>query len=824
MESPPQKCCNLTVLTPGSILAIVLTESINAVCENMKNENKNLSDPDTLRLLHELEARQLELETQNKALILARDEANATLEKLTLLYDSVTAGCFTFDRNGAICELNLSSAGMLGRERTNLINSNFKQFITPETLTAFNDFLQKVFETDSKQTCEVKLKIQGTPLSFVHFEGVVSEDKQKCVAIAVDITGRKRVEATLLESENRYRGIIENVPIGMFQSTPEGKCIYVNPAFSAIFGYASPDELIQIVNRTSVADALYENPERRPLLVEQVEHYKENWKIFENRYRRKDGQIIDAILSFCEQADSMSGQSFLFGFVQDVTELKQAEKALREREFFFRESQRAAFIGSYKTDFITGVWKSSEVLDRIFGIDRSYTRSVKGWLEIIHPEDREMVDQYLKKEVIASRKPFNKEYRIIRKSDGAIRWVSGLGNVSFDTEGNIISMIGTIQDITERKQAEAALQESEERLRLTLEAAEVVAWEINLVTGKNYEAGPVSRLFGRGEGFKHTTVEDLTNNVHPEDRKLVMETMAKALRGERDYKTEYRILLENGGIRWIDAHGNLQYDPEGKPVRMLGVATDITDSKQTEAALKESETRLRELNATKDKFFSIIAHDLKNPFQSIMGFSDLLTEQINEKNYGGIAEYAGIIQNSSQRAMNLLTNLLEWSRSQTGKMEFNPEYIEIIILINEAIKLADDAARQKSITIYKELPRYAAVFADKAMLGAILRNLISNAIKFTNPGGRIVISAEQKQDELMVAVSDNGVGIEKDAIAKLFRIEENLSTRGTQNERGTGLGLILCKEFIEKHGGKIWVESEPGKGSKFIFTLSNRIK
>ena len=234
---------------------------------------------------------------------------------------------------------------------------------------------------------------------------------------------------------------------------------------------------------------------------------------------------------------------------------------------------------------------------------------------------------------------------------------------------------------------------------------------------------------------------------------------------------------------------------------------------------KKSEARLHHLNATKDKFFSIIAHDLKSPFNAIIGFSNLLTEQIKEKDYDGINEYAEIIQNTSVRAMSLLTNLLEWSSSQTGRMEYNPEYFELIIFINELTDLSNDSAKQKSIPLFKELPHNIIVFADKAMISTVFRNLISNAIKFSNPEGKITISAEKMTNEFRISVSDNGIGIEKNTIEKLFRIDQNNSTKGTQNELGTGLGLILCKEFIEQHGGKIWVESEVGKGSKFSFTI-----
>ncbi len=252
---------------------------------------------------------------------------------------------------------------------------------------------------------------------------------------------------------------------------------------------------------------------------------------------------------------------------------------------------------------------------------------------------------------------------------------------------------------------------------------------------------------------------------------------------------------------------------------LLASINDITRRKGIEQELVESEERLRALNASKDKFFSIIAHDLKNPFSSIIGFSSLLQERIKEKDYEGTEQYSEIILSSAERAMNLLMNLLEWSRSQTGRMEFTPEYIEMVALINEVVDLFSDNAKQKSITISSNLPRNAVVLADRAMAGTILRNLISNAIKFSMPGSDIVISAEQKKDEVIVSLTDHGIGIKKSDIKKLFRIEEGFSTPGTKNEKGTGLGLILCKEFIEKHNGKIWVESELGLGSTFYFSL-----
>ncbi|OFX85291.1 MAG: hypothetical protein A2W99_15020 [Bacteroidetes bacterium GWF2_33_16] len=229
---------------------------------------------------------------------------------------------------------------------------------------------------------------------------------------------------------------------------------------------------------------------------------------------------------------------------------------------------------------------------------------------------------------------------------------------------------------------------------------------------------------------------------------------------------------------------------------------------------------LQKLNAEKNKFLSIIAHDLRSPFNSIIGFSDLLVKQANKEDIENVVKYSNVIMNSSKRAMDLLTNLMDWSLSQTGRINFNPEYFMIDELIENTLLLFSDIAAQKTIGIEKELIAGKAVYADKEMINTILRNLISNAIKFTPRGGLLKIQSRIEKNKVEVSLKDSGVGLTKSAIEKLFRIDTNISSPGTQKEEGTGLGLILCKEFIDKHKEKIWVESEPEKGSVFYFTLS----
>lgn len=249
------------------------------------------------------------------------------------------------------------------------------------------------------------------------------------------------------------------------------------------------------------------------------------------------------------------------------------------------------------------------------------------------------------------------------------------------------------------------------------------------------------------------------------------------------------------------------------------VRKNMVSIHQKNLELQKSEFQLKELNTTKDRLFSIIAHDLRAPFNSIIGFSELLAKEAEVKQLEKIGKYSGMITTASQKAMDLLSNLMEWSSSQTGRMKFSPRDIDLQKVVNENINFYTEIAKQKSVTVANSIDAPVTVHADEAMVNTILRNLISNAIKFTAGGGQIRIDAKGRKHHVEISVSDNGTGMPNTMADTLFDPEGPDSTPGTQNECGTGLGLMLCKEFIDKHNGKLWVESEIGKGSVFYFTL-----
>jgi len=318
-----------------------------------------------------------------------------------------------------------------------------------------------------------------------------------------------------------------------------------------------------------------------------------------------------------------------------------------------------------------------------------------------------------------------------------------------------------------------------------------------------------------------TTPRILNNGVFSkEDYKTFWE---KLLNKQSIPAWQYKNKCKNGKLIDVEGSADPIVNEEGEIIGFLGIQRDITERKKAEKALKESEQQLRELNATKDKFFSIIAHDLKNPFNLLLGLSELLKESLEENGTTKQHQYIDKIYKSTKDTSKLLENLLIWARTQKGIIDFSPTEENIHSLVDKEVKLLNQLAEKKSISLINKIPDGLTVSVDKNMFSTIIRNLISNGIKYTYHGGTIEINSqsvkENNQHFIEISVKDNGIGIPSEIQDKLFSISENISTEGTENETGTGLGLILCKEFVQKHSGKIWVESEVGKGSKFTFTI-----
>ena len=357
------------------------------------------------------------------------------------------------------------------------------------------------------------------------------------------------------------------------------------------------------------------------------------------------------------------------------------------------------------------------------------------------------------------------------------------------------------------------LTESEKRFR-TL--AEIAVDSIILFEGQKLVFA--SRRFCEYVGIEPENVDKLTANdvishIHPDDIEHYGREMQESLaQQKKHYTIEFRMLNPEGNYEWLQNNTTATYDSSGKVLQRIVQVRDIT--KQVEL-----ENELKKLNADKDQFIRILGHDLRTPFNSLIGFSGLLLESLHEYDLQQIEEQVKIINQTSLKTYELLEQILLWVKSQSGQLELTIEQFDFQQESTSVVQAIENIAVKKGIQIDIIETEKKCLLADLNIFRTVLRNLISNAIKFTSPDGHISISAEKKEQSILIAVSDNGIGMDEKVMDKLWEIKNDYTSKGTNGETGTGFGLKLCKELVERHGGKIWAESVPGKGSKFIFSL-----
>lgn len=621
------------------------------------------------------------------------------------------------------------------------------------------------------------------------------------------------------------------------------------------------------------------------------------------------------------------------------TELKEKEKALELTQKHLRESQQTARIGSYEVDLIEDTWTSSEELIHLSGLSEDSERKRDSWYNIIHPDFRDDVRKYFDR-VIADKIPFNKEYKIIRPSDGRELWVWETGELVFDSKNKPVKLKGVVQDISYRKEIEEELLQTESLYRVLLddssdpifaidiegtylyvnkafakgvkrEQNEIISKKIWDVFSpeeaeKRFAAVRVVTATGKPKvievlvdalGVNHyfmTTVqplvskymknkavlciskditerkvaelklaekekqyqnlflqspgalvlEDLDGNiidinpafckmtgftreetigrnvkmfVAPENREFIPENIQKVISAGH-LEQEVLNYKRDGTLYWVALNESVIKLPDGRD-GIISLANDITLRKEADAQIEKYTRELEIINSAKDKFFSIISHDLRGPFLAFLGLSKMLSEEIDTLEPAKIKRVSNILHTSLQRQYELLNDLLDWSRLQADKFGFTLQKLSILAQAEKVVEAVQLMASQKGVQLLLDVDEVLKINADMNMLRLVLRNLIMNGIKFTNTGGEVKISAHKNESGIEIIIEDNGVGISKANLQKLFKIDTRFSTEGTLKEKGTGLGLILCKEIVEKHNGTIDVISEEGKGTKFILSF-----
>ena len=383
-------------------------------------------------------------------------------------------------------------------------------------------------------------------------------------------------------------------------------------------------------------------------------------------------------------------------------------------------------------------------------------------------------------------------------------------------------LLSITREITGRKKMETALRDSEQRLQFVLEGSQLGFWDWDIVTGQVIRNAHWAEMLGYTAKELENTVNHWSDLIHPDDRAAALQMIDDNVSGKAPiYRVEYRMQCKDGTYKWIlDQAKVVSRDASGKPLRMSGTHTDITEQKRIQEELTTKNLELQKTNSEKDRFFSIIAHDLKSPFLGFLGLTNLIAEDGAEFSAPELKKFGQEMNQTANNMYKLLKNLLEWAQMQQGVLNYQPKDLSLIERIQNVVETIQNRSEQKGIKIINEIVTPYVVYADERMTDSILLNLISNAVKFTHRFGTVTISAKPAPGKMIeIAVSDTGIGMTKTDLDKLFKVGEKVRTIGTDGELSTGLGLLLCKEFVEKHGGKIWVESEERQGSTFRFTL-----
>ncbi|RLD68630.1 MAG: hypothetical protein DRI95_02430 [Bacteroidetes bacterium] len=520
----------------------------------------------------------------------------------------------------------------------------------------------------------------------------------------------------------------------------------------------------------------------------------------------------------------------------DITVRKKAEQELKESEEKFKAIVETASDWIWEIDKTGKYTYSSPKVLSILGYSEKEIIG-KTPFDFMPAGEKERVSKVFD-EIIKQNKPIDKVENTNIHKNGKLVVLETSGMPFFDSNNKLLGYRGIDREITEYKKSEQLLKESEERFKAISNSANdgiVLMDNYGKVTFWNYAAEKIFD-YKKEEITGKNLHSLLTSEKYRDAQNSGFEIFKKTGKGNAIGKTlELEALRKNGESFPVEL--SLSAIKIKEKWNAIGLIKDITNRKKGEQSVKESEIRLRESNKTKDKFFSILAHDLISPFNTMLGFSKLLVANFEKYDLQKQKKFLGIINYDLQNTYKLLENLLLWSRAQRGVVEFNPQKENLYLLTIETLSLLKQSAENKLITLINNVSEDVNITVDKNMLLTIMRNLISNAIKFTPKNGRVEIGcrvspiktdgrlSQQEGNNLLplqsiqIYVKDSGIGILKEKQTQLFEISENISTKGTDGESGTGLGLILCKEFVEKHGGKIWVESDIGKGSEFIFTL-----
>jgi len=647
--------------------------------------------------------------------------------------------------------------------------------------------------------------VESTITPFLDGEGV----PYQYVSMRTDISALKENELRMRLQSRAMESSVNGILIADARAS-DMPLIYVNPAFESITGYSADEVLGRNCRFLQGDDRVQPGLEE----IRAVLHEQRAGKALLRNYR-KSGELFWNDLTLAPVRNSDGEVTHYIGVSNDITGHKRAEQEAESLKERLRRGQLFANIGTWEWSIQSGDLFWTERIAPLFGyLEGDLETSYDNFLGAIHPDDRQAVIDAVNA-CVERDVPYEIEHRVVWP-DGTVRWLLERGAVVRDAEGKPLQMLGVVQDIDDRKNAEIALVERERQLREAQTLASIGNWTADLVTGELSWSGEIYRIFGYEAGSFAPSVEAFHAAVHPDDRALVKASEKQAEHSGR-HDVVHRILRPDGTVRHVHELAQAETNGAGKLVRLAGTVQDITEQVEAEQALIAARDEADRANQAKSEFLSSMSHELRTPMNAVLGFGQLMEydASLPEEHLDNVRE----ILKAGHHLLELINEVLDLAKVESGQIDLSLEPVEVCPVVDECLGLIGPLADKRDIQVSHIGLKGAMVRADRIRLKQALLNLLANAIKYNREGGSVRLDVRPEgEDRLRIRVMDTGPGIPAGRLAELFQPFSRLDAEGS-NIEGTGIGLTITQRIVEMMGGSVGVDSEIGMGSTFWIEL-----
>ena len=706
--------------------------------------------------------------------------------------------------DGRLKQFNAALPRISGFTAEELNERPASDFFHPEDRPAMEMELQRLITQGGHAEFECRGLRKDGSIVWMVFSAAAAPDEKSIFTVVYDITERKAAEAALAEEALRRRTVFEQSRDGIVIVDRTGKVCESNRSFARMLGY-SPEEILQL----HVWD--WDTHITRDQLLEVFRGTKSLPPTFDARHKRKDGSLLDVEVGItCVE---FGGHVFHYAVHRDITARKRAEEELQFQNILLSTQQEASIDGILVVDENARILSYNRRFIEMWGIPPKLVEE-----GIDEPILQFVAAQLTDPLLFSERVNYLYEHRretsqeVLMLADGRIfdRYSAPM----FGSDERYYGRVWYLRDITEGKRAEEALRQSERRFKLIAETIDEVFWMNDADLNKVIYVSPAyERVWGRPASEAYEDPRSFLNAVHPDDKEKTFAALA-GMRAGDPFELEFRIVRPDGTVVAIWDHAFPVLDAAGKLECYVGIAQDITERKQMEDAIQARSEELARSNQELDRFAYVASHDLQEPLRMVSSFTQLLSKKYSGKLDETADRYIHFAVDGAKRMQQLINDLLAYSRVNSKNLELGTTECEAVVraaLLNVNMALNESGAE----VTCDPLP---VLMADRSQLGQLFQNLIGNAIKFRGSSApRIHISVADRGANWLFSVRDNGIGIEPRHAERIFEVFQRL--HGRAEYPGTGIGLAVCKKVVERHGGRIWVESEPGAGSAFLFTL-----